>query len=55
MIQMTDLLVFGFGLAVTIVLGSALASMIVVKNRVIYGEDAGDAVPVEERASNRAD
>lgn len=46
---MIDLYIFGFGLFVTVLVGSALTTMIVVHNRRFADDDA--ATPTETRTS----
>jgi hypothetical protein len=49
---MIDLYIFGFGLFVTILVGAALATMIVVHNRRFADDDdAADTEPVDPRLS----
>lgn len=48
---MEDILIFSFGLAVTIVVGSGLATMISVKNRILYDKESADS---ESGARNTA-
>ncbi len=43
MIAMLDIVIFGFGLAVTTLVGTALTALIVAKNRALDAEDRAGA------------
>ena len=51
---MTDLIIFGFGLGVTFVVGGGLSWMIVVKNRALDAEERAKAEAGEVTAFDSA-
>ena len=47
MIAMGDLFIFGFGLAVTVIIVSTLSTLIVIKNRAYESDSESDAESAE--------